>query len=230
MTIWLWKTSQPPEWLQSTFSALLWEQLSIHVLLTSGDQTSYSPPGSPTSPPSSQGGLSSLCRTPGLECLICGSNHSLPREGFCPCNSLFPLSFPPRGQVPTWLLLFLSYPILCAPFLQPWLYRGLSANLHLVLSENCVTCRCIFWCVLGRRRVLHPPSLLSWLKSLNWVFRLRNQWVPQRRSDTFYRIEEGICRSQDWNGEKKNMKKSENVESTKMIDIKNNCKICFRWS
>ena len=167
MPTWLWKTSQPPEWLQSTFSALLWEQLSIHVLLTSGDQTSYSPPGSPTSPLSGQGGLSSLCRTPGLECLICASNHSLPREGFCPCNSLFPLSFPPRGQVPTWLLLFLSYPILCVSFLQPWLYRGLSANLHLVLSENCVTCRCIFDVFLGRGEFC--ILLLCYLDSSLWT-------------------------------------------------------------
>ena len=50
----------------------------------------------------------------------------------------------PGAQVPTLSPLFPSYPILYGSFLQPWLYRSLSATLQLVFSENFSTCRCIF--------------------------------------------------------------------------------------
>ena len=102
---------------------------------------SHSPLVGPTSPPTGEGGLSSICWTLGLGCPICGSNCSIPMEGLCPCNFAFPLSSLPGAQVPTWSLLF--------PFLQPWLYRSLSASLHLVFSENFPTCRCIFDAFMG---------------------------------------------------------------------------------
>lgn len=39
----------------------------------------------------------------------------------------------PGAQVPTRLVLFSSYPVLCGSFLQLWLYRSLSVNLRLGL-------------------------------------------------------------------------------------------------
>ena len=131
-----------------SLSAQLWEQVSIHALM-SGLQPSNSPPVSLTGPPTSQGGSSSLCCTPGLRHPICGLNHSPCREGLCPCNLPFPLSPLPGSQVPTWLLVFPSYPFLCESFLQPWLYRSLSDSFQLVFSENFSTCRCIFEVFIG---------------------------------------------------------------------------------
>ena len=93
-------------------------------------QASHSPPVSPTSLPASQRGPSSLCWT------IYDWNCLLPREGLCPCDLPFPLSSLSMAQVLTWSLLFPSYPVLCGSFLQPWLYKSLSASLQLVFSEN----------------------------------------------------------------------------------------------
>lgn len=66
--------------------------------LTRGAQASHNP--SVSSPPTCQGGLSPLCRIPGLGHQICGWNHSLPREGLHPCNLPFAPSPLPGTQVP----------------------------------------------------------------------------------------------------------------------------------
>ena len=64
-------------------------------------------------------------------------------------SSPFSLSPFPGAQVPTQLLLFPSCPISHVSFLQPWLYRSLSASFQLVFSENFSTCRYIFNVFMG---------------------------------------------------------------------------------
>ena len=103
-------------------------------------QASHSPPVGPTS----QGGSSSLCQTPGLGCPICGLNRSFPREGLHLYYLLFPLSPLPGAQVLTQSLFFSSYLITYVSFLRPWLCKSPSASFQFVFSENCFTCRCIF--------------------------------------------------------------------------------------
>ena len=44
-------------------------------------------------------------------------------------------------------------------FLQPWLYRSLSADFQLVFSKNCSTCGGTFN-IFMRRWVLYPPTLV----------------------------------------------------------------------
>ena len=44
-------------------------------------------------------------------------------------------------------------------FLQPWLYRSLSASFQLVFSKNCSTCGGTFN-IFMRRWVLYPPTLV----------------------------------------------------------------------
>ena len=73
---------------------------------------------------------------PVLCCAICGWNCSVPREVLCPCNLPFLLNPLPGTEVLTWSLLFPFYSVLCESFLQPWLYKRLSASLQLVFSEN----------------------------------------------------------------------------------------------
>ena len=101
----------------------------------------------PSSPPTSQGGLSPLHRNPGLGYPVCGLTHSLPSVGIHQCNLPSPLS-PLRGaQILTRSLFFPFYSIVCVSFLEPWLYRSPSASFQLVFSENCSTCRCILMCL-----------------------------------------------------------------------------------
>ena len=123
---------------------------------------SHSPPVSPTSPPTSQGDLSSWCWTPGLGLPICGSNCSLPREVLHPWNLPPFLSPLPGAQVPTWSLFFPSCLIPRGSFLQPWLYKGLSASLQVVFSENYSTCRCIFDVFVRGGEFHCSPTLPSW--------------------------------------------------------------------
>ena len=68
------------------------------ALLKSGVQPSHCPHFSPSSPPTSRGGLSPLCPF-GLGHPICGSHRSLPRMSVHLCTLLLPLS-PPRGIGP----------------------------------------------------------------------------------------------------------------------------------
>ena len=84
-------------------------------------QAFHSLPIIPTGPPSRQGGLSSLCQTPGLWCPIFWVKPLTPQERYLPtlhvqCSlSLRPL---PESQVPTQQLLLLSfYLILCGSYL-----------------------------------------------------------------------------------------------------------------
>ena len=93
-------------------------------------QASCSSPVSPTIPPTSQVGSTSLC------CTICDWNCSLPRELLCPCNLPFLLNPLSGAQVLTWSLLFPFYSVLCESLLQPWLYKRLSVSLQLVSSKN----------------------------------------------------------------------------------------------
>ena len=60
-----WETASHSCSFQPSLSSLLQEQASVHVLLRTGVQASHSPSVSRTSTPTSQGGSSSLCRTPG---------------------------------------------------------------------------------------------------------------------------------------------------------------------
>ena len=104
-----------------------------------------------------QRGLSPLGRTPGLGHPICGLNLSLPRAGVCPSILPFPLSPLPGAQVLTQLIFFPSEPIICVSFLQPWLYRSLSASFQLVFHDNCSTCRHILDVFVGEGK----PHTLS---------------------------------------------------------------------
>ena len=96
-----------------------------------------------SSSPGNQEGLSPMCRIPELGSPVCGSTHSLPRASVHLCDLLFPLSHLPGVQVLTQCFLPIL-PIMCVSFLQPWLYRSLSASFQLVFHEDCSACRCIF--------------------------------------------------------------------------------------
>lgn len=88
--------------------------------------------------PDSQGGLSSLCRTPGLGCPVCGSTHSLPGVGLCPSDLPFPL----RPLLGAQVLTHLFCPTRSHVYLS---YRlGYIGVLLPVCSWNCSTCRCSF--------------------------------------------------------------------------------------
>ena len=119
------------------FHPVLQEPASINALLMGRIHASYSLPISLTGPLPSQEGLSSH-QAPGLKHPICGSNCSFPKEDY-PCNLPFPLS-PLSGAQVLSQMLFSFSPVPCGSFLQPWLYRSLSANLQLVFSENCSMC------------------------------------------------------------------------------------------
>lgn len=90
--------------------------------------------------------LFSQWQTPGLGYQICGSNHSLlSREdpyNYNPSSFCVPSQ---EHRSVTWSLLFSSYLILYGSFLLPWLCKSLSANPELFFSENCSTCKLIFW-------------------------------------------------------------------------------------
>lgn len=73
--------------------------------------------GCPCGPPTCQEGLSSLCRTPGVGHLVCGSTCSLPRVGVHWCDLSFPLSPFPGSQVPTQSLFFPFHLVTCVSFL-----------------------------------------------------------------------------------------------------------------
>ena len=81
-------------------------------LLTSEIWASDHPPVSPSSPPTSQGGLS-----PSIGPQDCGLSCSPSKVGVCQCNVLFPLGPLSRAQILTWLLFFPSYLIMCVSFL-----------------------------------------------------------------------------------------------------------------
>ena len=161
----LWVTSELPPWFQSALSILLQEKHAHMCLFLSRVQTSQSPPVSPTGPPSSQGGSSSLCCIPGQGCPVCDLNHSLPREGVHLCNLPFPLSESTLWGTGPNLIASLLFLIPCGSFFQPWLYRNLSASFQLVCSENYSTCRCIFDLFMGGGEfhvlLLHHLHLLS---------------------------------------------------------------------
>ena len=98
---------------------------------------------SPTSPSSSQGGLSPTCRTPGLVHQVCDSTHLFPRVYVHLCNLPCPLSFLPRIQIPTQSLCFSSSLIMCVFFFQPWLCKY-PASFQLIVHGNFSTRGCIF--------------------------------------------------------------------------------------
>ena len=102
---------------QSALSTQLQKEASTCALLRNGVQSSHRPPVSLTIPPTSQGGLPSLCPNTGLGCPVCSLNCSLPRAGLCPCILPFPLSLLLWAQVMTRSLLFPSYPIPCGSYL-----------------------------------------------------------------------------------------------------------------
>lgn len=81
-------------------------------LLTSEIWASDHPPVSPSSPPTSQGGLS-----PSIGPQDCGLSCSPSKVGVCQCNVLFPLSPLSGAQILTWSLFFPSYLIMCVSFL-----------------------------------------------------------------------------------------------------------------
>ena len=92
------------------------------------------PPVIPRQLPTRQGGSSPLCKTPELGCPVCGSRHSLPREGLCPFPSrvisLNPITFLPFSSNYVWII---------------------SSSFHLVFSHGFSTHRCIFDVFMGRR-------------------------------------------------------------------------------
>ena len=152
-----------------------------------GVQASHRSPFSPMSPPTSQGDLSSKCWTPELGHPMCGLHCSLPREDLP--DLVIPLLFWVLSQGHrSWLdhvCLFLSYSILCVSFLQPWLYKSLSASLQLVFSENCFTCRCIFDVFMGGSWVLCPPTPPSYLSFPGLVFKVAFKLTGNGRGPVF---------------------------------------------
>ena len=131
--------------------------------------------------PTSQGGLSPPCRNPGLGCPVFGSSHSLPRVRVCPCNHPFPLSPFPGAYIPTQSLLFFFYLIMCVSFLQPWLYKSVSASFQLVFSENCSTCRCIFVMFMGRDN-LHILLLHHLAECLSYYYEFLLSYPPMGKN------------------------------------------------
>ena len=125
-------------------SALPWGQVRVFAPHERGPACPGLPSGSAVL--QSDGGAGrSLAGLPGLGCPVCFS--LLTPRGSSPPR-VISLSTP-GAQVPTWSLFFLSYQITCGSFVQPWLYRSLSASLQLIFSEKCSTSRCIWVCLCG---------------------------------------------------------------------------------
>ena len=117
--------------------------LSLPSLLCLGGKpapTYSSFPQPPVSLPAKQGDSSPKCRNPGWKHPICGSHCSLLQGGegsrggrevrggiSIHILSLF-LDFLPGAQVLSALPFFSSYLIMCESFLQPWMYKSLSAS------------------------------------------------------------------------------------------------------
>ena len=59
-------------------------------------------------------------------------------------KSPFSSKSPPRGACSNLIAPLLFPPSSVSSFLEPWLYRRLSASFQVVFSENSPTCRCIF--------------------------------------------------------------------------------------
>lgn len=162
--------------LHSILLTLPWGQASMHALLKSRVQAFLSLPVSPTVPMTSQGVLSPLGRTPGLERPVCGPNRLLPKVGLCLHNLPFPPS-PFQGHkfrhdhfffLPIWLCVYLSYSFgLQKSFCQlPVSFQ--KEVLHMYIS---------FWCVHKWREVPHPPTLPCWLiRNANLLVK-RCQWL-----------------------------------------------------
>ena len=147
----------------------------MHALLKSRVQAFLSLPVSPTVPMTSQGVLSPLGRTPGLERPVCGPNRLLPKVGLCLHNLLFPPSPFQGHKFQHDHFFFLPIYYMCIS-LTALVYRNLSANfvsfqkevLHMYIS---------FWCVHKWREVPLPPTLPCWLiRNANLLVK-RCQWL-----------------------------------------------------
>ena len=124
-------------WPVSGVSQIVWNFAHDRV------HTLHKSPVNLSGSPSSQGDTSPLCMTPGLGHPI----HDLFtfRVGLCPgIFSLFSESW----------LVSPSFLITYGSFLQPWMYKGLSAR----FNENLSTRGCIFCCAHGQGWVLHSPT------------------------------------------------------------------------
>lgn len=106
---------------------------------------------------------------PTLSCWPLLSPHR-PGQGGLPCEGLglsaqfMALAAPPPGWVSACAsLFFLSYIIIYAFFLQPWVYSSPSASLQTVFGEHCTTHRCIFGVFLGQVR----SKLLSYCSTIS---------------------------------------------------------------
>ena len=64
----------------------------------------------------------------------------------------------PQGTGPNLISCFPFYPILCGSFSQPWLYRNLSANFYLAVSDTCSMCRCDVFLICLLRKVSSTSS------------------------------------------------------------------------
>ena len=93
--------------------------------------------------------LSCVGRTPGPECVVCGSHSSFFRANLYLCILPFSRRPLPGTHAPTLSLFSPFYRSMCASFLQPCLHRSLSASFQSVFSETCSTCRCILTCSWG---------------------------------------------------------------------------------
>ena len=112
----------------------------------------------------------------GLIFLVSDSRAGLSNMWFLTAHSLGRISKPRFFCVPSdglwvlnWSLLFLSYPILCVSFLQPWLYKSLSASLKVVFSKNRSTCRYVLMCIWGEVRLASFYSTIISVYSLNII-------------------------------------------------------------
>lgn len=97
--------------------------------------------------PTSQGGLSPLCRTPGLGCPVCGSACLLPRVGVHWCNLPFPL-YPLAGAGPDLIAFLLFLPYYLCIFLTTLVVQESFCQFP-AFSEGCSTCGCIFDVFVG---------------------------------------------------------------------------------
>ena len=80
----------------------------------------------------------------------------------------------PQGTGPNLISCFPFYPILCGSFSQPWLYRKLSANFQLAVSDTCSMSRCIFDMFIGEGKfhilLLCHHDLLSWIHTYIYIY------------------------------------------------------------
>ena len=152
--------------LRKTSLCSTWGLASMCTLLMSGVQASPAFLSLPVvSPPTSQGGLSPLHRTPGLGCSVCGLTHSLPMVGVCWCHLPFPLSPLPGPNTTAFLSFLPNY--LCI-FFTALVIQESFCHFPVDFHWELFHMQMYFWSVSGGRWAPCPLSLPSYLHQYDY--------------------------------------------------------------